>query len=616
MKLTYLQHSGFLVETAQCSVVFDLFHDACATQASELASLSDMSTERTHAIQADVMATLEKLESSKAECWDGLVNASAVTIQADTINEAAALARAQYAVKGDQEAQALTAAQSVAGVGEYELERLTLEQLQQVYCDLGVKVQPQLFAALFKDLKLQVQGYAANTGEVARTLLESVLLSKRCYFLVSHFHQDHFTLLLLRLYVAVKECCVRLGKANCVKLIFSRDVYKYRRHWIKEFKDEIVWLRPEESFDDETLHVEAWGSTDVGVSFAVRLEGINLFHAGDLNNWQIITESIQPAAAAKSQEAIAPVKDYVGKESASKEAAREAQIGQSAQLEQNDATSSQAKDQDQLNLAKSLMHTQTLASNTAADAASEASSDATAVETLAAAAVSSQKGMQSVAPSKYEVTVQVVQRPSNKQKLVQLLQAWKQPQAVSEDTLQFTFEPTFLKILHQIQMQHDTFDVAMFPCDFRGKPGFLRGMLQFIACFAPNILVTMHMWNQQDLIWPYLQNLQHAKLDPCELKLDHMEKVHQCRLHSMRFTDLELQDASKFGEKIKLKSHGALEQPWLAAKSTLGASIPSSDPKALTNSELSLDSQSHDLSHSEPVMICMPEHDGEKLRLK
>jgi len=33
------------------------------------------------------------------------------------------------------------------------------------------------------------------------------------------------------------------------------------------------------------VHVKAYGSTDEGVSFLVRLDGLTIFHAGDLNNW-------------------------------------------------------------------------------------------------------------------------------------------------------------------------------------------------------------------------------------------------------------------------------------------------------------------------------------------
>jgi L-ascorbate metabolism protein UlaG (beta-lactamase superfamily) len=39
------------------------------------------------------------------------------------------------------------------------------------------------------------------------------------------------------------------------------------------------------SIFDGTVHIRAYGSTDEGVSFLVRVDGVTLFHAGDLNDW-------------------------------------------------------------------------------------------------------------------------------------------------------------------------------------------------------------------------------------------------------------------------------------------------------------------------------------------
>ena len=49
---------------------------------------------------------------------------------------------------------------------------------------------------------------------------------------------------------------------------------------------------------DGVLRVKAFGSTDVGVSFLVEMEGERIFHAGDLNNWHWKDESTAEEARA------------------------------------------------------------------------------------------------------------------------------------------------------------------------------------------------------------------------------------------------------------------------------------------------------------------------------
>ena len=53
-------------------------------------------------------------------------------------------------------------------------------------------------------------------------------------------------------------------------------------------------------FEDENIRIQAFGSTDVGISFLIDCEGKKLFHAGDLNNWHWKDEST-PAEVAKAE---------------------------------------------------------------------------------------------------------------------------------------------------------------------------------------------------------------------------------------------------------------------------------------------------------------------------
>ena len=41
------------------------------------------------------------------------------------------------------------------------------------------------------------------------------------------------------------------------------------------------------------LRIQAFGSTDVGISFLIHLQGKSIFHAGDLNNWHWSEESTE-----------------------------------------------------------------------------------------------------------------------------------------------------------------------------------------------------------------------------------------------------------------------------------------------------------------------------------
>ena len=46
-------------------------------------------------------------------------------------------------------------------------------------------------------------------------------------------------------------------------------------------------------YEDDMLRIQAFGSTDVGISFLIHLQGKSIFHAGDLNNWHWSEESTE-----------------------------------------------------------------------------------------------------------------------------------------------------------------------------------------------------------------------------------------------------------------------------------------------------------------------------------
>ena len=108
----------------------------------------------------------------------------------------------------------------------------------------------------------------------------------RLYILSSHAHPDHFNPEILEWKKIKKD----------IKYIFSKDILKRRR----AKPEDALYLKKGDVFEDENIRIQAFGSTDVGISFLIDCEGKKLFHAGDLNNWHWKDEST-PAEVAKAE---------------------------------------------------------------------------------------------------------------------------------------------------------------------------------------------------------------------------------------------------------------------------------------------------------------------------
>lgn len=99
------------------------------------------------------------------------------------------------------------------------------------------------------------------------------------YVLSSHFHPDHFN----------KEVLSWKCQRPDIVYLFSKDILRRRR----AAKEDALWLKQGEEYQDELLKVHAFGSTDAGVSFLLEVEQKKIFHAGDLNNWHWMDESTE-----------------------------------------------------------------------------------------------------------------------------------------------------------------------------------------------------------------------------------------------------------------------------------------------------------------------------------
>lgn len=136
-----------------------------------------------------------------------------------------------------------------------------------------------------------------SSDEPGQRLVHDRLLQRRgaFYVLASHFHPDHFNPEVLRW---------REQRPD-LRFIFSKDILKHRR----AAADDAIYLNKGGIYEDTNLRIQAFGSTDVGVSFLLDLQGTRLFHAGDLNNWHWSEESTPQEIRKAEGDFLAEVRD-------------------------------------------------------------------------------------------------------------------------------------------------------------------------------------------------------------------------------------------------------------------------------------------------------------------
>ena len=117
--------------------------------------------------------------------------------------------------------------------------------------------------------------YKDSANEAVCRLLKS--FPGKLYVLSSHWHPDHFN----------KEILKWKDIRPDIQYIFSKDILKKKL----VSQDDGIFMVKGEMWQDDNIHIKAFGSTDVGVSFLIEAEGKTFFHAGDLNNWHWDEES-------------------------------------------------------------------------------------------------------------------------------------------------------------------------------------------------------------------------------------------------------------------------------------------------------------------------------------
>lgn len=119
----------------------------------------------------------------------------------------------------------------------------------------------------------------SSTTEYNRGMVHDYLLNKpgKIYVLATHSHPDHFN----------PEVLNWRDKHPNIVYVFSYDILQN----LKAGEEDAIYLKKGEVYQDDSIRVEAFGSTDIGDSFLINLQNMSFFHAGDLNNWHWSEES-------------------------------------------------------------------------------------------------------------------------------------------------------------------------------------------------------------------------------------------------------------------------------------------------------------------------------------
>ena len=97
----------------------------------------------------------------------------------------------------------------------------------------------------------------------------SEIKDKKVYVFVSHRHPDHFNPVIL----SWKE------QIPNIHYFLSYDIpKKYHQEWtsIMTYND---------TYQDQNLSIKTFKSTDEGIAFLINVDGVSIYHAGDLNWW-------------------------------------------------------------------------------------------------------------------------------------------------------------------------------------------------------------------------------------------------------------------------------------------------------------------------------------------
>ena len=143
----------------------------------------------------------------------------------------------------------------------------------------GIYIYHSGFALLDEGVTVIIDYYKDSANPPLTGVVHGELLGRpgKLYVLASHVHADHFN----------PEVLTWKHSRPDIQYIFSKDILEVGHVGLWD----ACYIEKGNVWTDGILEIEAFGSTDAGISFLLRLRGKTVFHAGDLNNWHWKEES-------------------------------------------------------------------------------------------------------------------------------------------------------------------------------------------------------------------------------------------------------------------------------------------------------------------------------------
>ena len=124
---------------------------------------------------------------------------------------------------------------------------------------------------------------ALNKGLTKNEMINKIKKYKYPFVFVSHSHYDHFN----------PEIFSWKKYNSSRTYVLSNDVRQADGETGKHPGADYYYLSAYEQMEKHGLLVSTFGSTDIGVSFMIKIGEFGIFHAGDLNWWHWAEESTQ-----------------------------------------------------------------------------------------------------------------------------------------------------------------------------------------------------------------------------------------------------------------------------------------------------------------------------------
>lgn len=113
---------------------------------------------------------------------------------------------------------------------------------------------------------------------------ENIKSMKNIFVFSSHSHADHFN----------PEIFNWQGYNEEITYILSNDIK------VAENNNNCIFIEENEAKVVEDIYVKAYGSTDIGISFLIKVDGLTIFHGGDLNWWHWKEDSTEEQLLAET----------------------------------------------------------------------------------------------------------------------------------------------------------------------------------------------------------------------------------------------------------------------------------------------------------------------------